>query len=64
MLVKCQSERYAVMLMRVCNRLAQDLLMTQVNAVKKTNREANSFAVRFQLVCGVENVHRNGVFTP
>src|ERR1700722_2597509 len=46
MLVKCQDEWHAVVLVRVGDRLAKDLLVPQMDAVKKTDGQANFFAVR------------------
>jgi hypothetical protein len=59
MLVKRQHQRNAVVLPRVCDRLAQDLLMPQMYAVKKPDRQANLFAFRIEFVRSVNDIHRN-----
>src|SRR5437879_1740034 len=45
------------MLLRVGNGLAEDLLMSEMHAVKKSNRQANSATLGFQFARGMDDFH-------
>ncbi len=56
--IEGQHECEGVVLVRVGNGLPDDLLVPQMDAVKKTNGQADFAAGRLQLIRGVNNVHR------
>src|ERR1035438_3106685 len=58
MLVEGDDERHRVMLARVGQRLADDLLVAEMHAVKDTDGQADFVAARIQVVGGVDEFHR------
>jgi hypothetical protein len=45
------------MLACVGNCLPDDLLVTEMHSIEKTNRKADFFAFGFQFVCSVDDFH-------
>jgi hypothetical protein len=57
MTIKRYDKRNRVVLPRVGNSLPDDLLMPEMNAVEKTNRQADFAALRIQFFGGANDVH-------
>src|SRR5208337_4776095 len=56
--IKSEDQRLALAPARICDRLANDLLMTQVDPIKKTNRHADLPSARINLVGRRNNSHQ------
>src|ERR1700683_2130706 len=55
--VKSQNDCNRIVLTRIRNCLPDDLLMSKMHAVEKTDRKADFFAFGLQFICGVDDFH-------
>ena len=58
MLIKCEDERDGIVLARVRDRLADDLLMTEMHAIKHADGQADFPSARGKFSCSVDDFHR------